>query len=33
LHRGFAEYVDGLLLRDSVETLDMYKRSENGPDK
>ena len=33
LHRGFAEYVDSLLLRDSVETLDMYKRSENGPEK
>ena len=33
LHRGFAEYVDGLLLRDSVETLDMYNRSENGPAK
>ena len=33
LHRGFAEYVDGLLLRDSIETLDMYKRSESAPDK
>jgi hypothetical protein len=33
LHRGFAEYVDGLFLRDSVDTLDMYKRSENEPDK
>ncbi len=33
LHRGFADYVDGLLLRDSIETLDMYKRSENAPDK
>ncbi len=32
LHRGFADYVDALLLRDSVETLDMYKRSENAPD-
>ncbi len=33
LHRGFAECVDGLLLRDSIETLHMYKRSENAPDK
>jgi hypothetical protein len=33
LHGGFAEYVDGLCLRDTIETLDMYKRSENGPDK
>ena len=33
LHRGFADYVDDLLLRDSIETLDMYKRSENAPDK
>jgi len=33
LHRGFAEYLDGLFLRDSVDTLDMYKRSENDPDK
>jgi hypothetical protein len=33
LHRGFAEYVDGVLLRDSIETLDMYKITENGPDK
>jgi hypothetical protein len=33
LHRGFAEYVDGLLLRDSVETLEMYDISENGPTK
>jgi len=32
-HRGFAEYVDGLLLRDSIETLDMYKTSESAPDK
>ena len=32
LHSGFADYVDGLLLRDSIETLDMYKRSENAPD-
>jgi hypothetical protein len=33
LHRGFAEYVDGLLQRGSVETLDMYKKSENGSGK
>ena len=32
LHRGFADYVDGLLLQDSVDTLDMYKSSESGPD-
>ena len=32
LHRGFAEYVDGLLLQDSIESLDIYKRSENAPD-
>ena len=32
LHRGFAEYVDGLLLRDTVDTLEMYKGAENGPD-
>jgi hypothetical protein len=28
-HSGFAEYVDGLLQRSAIETLDMYKR----PDK
>jgi hypothetical protein len=33
LHSGFANYVDGLLLRDSIETLDAYKRTENGPEK
>ena len=32
LHSGFANYVDGLLLRDSIETLDVYKRNENAPD-
>jgi hypothetical protein len=32
-HRGFADYVDGLLQRDPIETLDMYKRSEYAPDK
>ncbi len=26
LHCGFAEYVDGLLARDAIETLDIYKR-------
>ena len=25
-HSGFAGYVDGLLTRDAIETLDMYKR-------
>jgi len=25
-HSGFAEYVDGLLAREAIETLDMYKR-------
>ncbi|MCW8926337.1 MAG: hypothetical protein OQJ84_08780 [Xanthomonadales bacterium] len=25
-HTGFAEYIDGLLARDAIETLDMYKR-------
>jgi len=33
LHCGFAEYVDGLLLQDSIKTLDVYERSENAPDK
>ena len=27
-HAGFAEYVDGLLAQDAIETLDMYKRSD-----
>lgn len=27
-HTGFAEYVDGLLAQDAIETLDMYKRSD-----
>ena len=27
-HRGFAEYVDGLLAREAIETLDMYKRQD-----
>jgi hypothetical protein len=26
LHTGFAEYIDGLLAQDAIETLDMYKR-------
>jgi hypothetical protein len=25
-HSGFAEYIDGLLTREAIETLDMYKR-------
>ena len=33
LHRGFAEYVDGLLLGSSVNTLDMYKKPEDDPVK
>lgn len=33
LHRGFAEYVDDLLLRDSVDTLEIYKRAENESDE
>ena len=32
-HREFAEYVDDLLLQDSIETLDMYKRPNNGIDQ
>ena len=27
-HTGFAEYIDGLLAQDAIETLDMYKRSD-----
>ena len=27
-HTGFAEYVDGLLTQEAIETLDMYKRSD-----
>jgi hypothetical protein len=27
-HSGFIKYVDDLLARDSIETLDMYKRPE-----
>jgi len=27
-HAGFTEYVDDLLTRDAIETLDMYKRSD-----
>lgn len=33
LHRGFAEYVDELLERDSVETLDVYKTAKPGRDQ
>ena len=25
-HSGFTEYIDGLLAREAIETLDMYKR-------
>ena len=32
-HSEFAEYVEGLLLQDSIETLDMYKRPNNGLDQ
>jgi hypothetical protein len=32
LHSGFANYVDGLLLRDAIETLDVCKRNEGAPD-
>ena len=32
LHSGFANYVDGLRMRDSIETLDVYKRKENAAD-
>ena len=32
LHRGFANYVDGLRLQDSIQTVDVYKRNENAPD-
>lgn len=31
-HTGFAEYVDGLLVRDSIETLDIYKGSNGETD-
>lgn len=27
-HSGFAEYVDGLLTREAIETLDVYKRTD-----
>ena len=30
-HTGFAKYVDGILARDPVETLDMYKLSDVAP--
>ena len=32
-HSEFADYVDDLLRQDSIETLDMYKRPNNGLDK
>ena len=31
-HTGFAEYVDGLLAQDAIETLDIYKRSDVASD-
>jgi hypothetical protein len=31
-HTGFAEYVDGLLAQDAIETLDIYKRPDVAPD-
>lgn len=33
LHTGFANYVDGLLSRDAIETLDIYKTSDVRPDQ
>ena len=30
LHTGFAKYVDGLLARDSIDTLDIYQSSQVG---
>ncbi len=32
-HSGFTEYVDDLLARDSIETLDMYKRPETAQEQ
>ena len=32
-HSEFAEYIDELLLQDSIETLDMYKRPDGGTDQ
>ena len=32
LHSGFASYVDGLRTRDTVQTVDAYKRHERAPD-
>ena len=32
-HSGFAEYVDDLLAREAIETLDMYKRPDLPPDE
>lgn len=31
-HSGFARYVDGLLAREAIETLDMYKRPDLAPE-
>jgi hypothetical protein len=32
-HSGFTEYIDGLLAREAIETLDMYKRPDLPPDE
>ena len=32
-HSGFAEYIDGLLAREPIETLDMYKRPDLSKDQ
>jgi hypothetical protein len=32
-HSGFAEYIDGLLAQDTIETLDMYKLPDVTPDQ
>ncbi len=32
-HSGFAEYIDGLLAREAIETLDMYKRPDLSSDE
>ena len=32
-HSGFAEYIDGLLAQDAIETLEMYKRPDVTPDQ
>jgi hypothetical protein len=32
LHSGFANYVDGLRQKDSIQTVDAYKRNESAPE-